>query len=71
MEYKGFEQGKDVPRPALELVSIDATEFRPLDEDLTTDLVGSHGYSKEMQILFPAPETVLAPALLNLLQKPV
>ena len=35
MEYKGFEQGKDVPRPALQLVSIDPTEFRPLDEDLT------------------------------------
>lgn len=38
---------KDVPWPVVESADIDTTEFRPLDEDITTDLVSSHGYSEE------------------------
>ena len=38
---------KDVPWPTLETSGIDEPEFRPLDEDIVTHLVGSHGYSKE------------------------
>lgn len=38
---------KDVPWLVTESAYIDTTEFRPLDEDIVTDLVSSHGYSEE------------------------
>lgn len=41
------EAGKDVPWPVVESTDINTTEFRPLEEDIVTDLISGHGYSEE------------------------
>ena len=42
-----YEQ-KDVPWPVLEPTDIDSAEFRPLQDDIVTELVDNHGYSNEI-----------------------
>ena len=38
---------KDVPWPVFEPTDIDSAEFRPLQDDIVTELVDNHGYSNE------------------------
>ena len=38
---------KDVPWPEAESADINTTEFRPLEEDIVTDLISGNGYSEE------------------------
>ena len=38
---------KDVPWSVLEPTDNDSAEFRPLEDDIVTELVDSHGYSNE------------------------